>query len=1665
MVFILCFMLIFAQAAIYMPKVYGAPIFTISPASCSAALLPARVTVGSSEASFTADSATPYIIKDGSVVKTVTITNITSTANQVSFTIGSGLVNGIYGIRIVDPKGVYNVGNFVIGDPSVTAISPSSLAKGFDQQTSITLTADKTNFVLGQTTVEILDGSGKAVNYVGGVTSVASSTQLTFTVKPGLPSGTYSVRAVTGNESATGENKLTVRGTPTIALSSNQLLQGYATTAMSITGTNTGFTSETTVRILDSADQATGKAGQPTITNANTLSFSVNSGLTPGSYKVKVKTGIEEATATLTVLSAAGELLSQSAAFKGTPAGYTADKNLVFKGTNTNFAQGTSQLALFAGSTDKTSAYISNVTVNDVNTISFTLAKGLAAGSYTVKVITGTQIVSADFTVNEPTVSETTFNSNIVSGTNIPKGYKEFKINMVGTNTLFQAATTVEIQDQVGKTKTINVSDNTHLSFYLIEGLDVGNYTIKVDADGNAATTQDCVTKSFTVTQPGIQSITPNTIISAPGAPSTTITVMGQNTHFTAGTPSIDILNNQGESISNIIVTSDTQLTFKVTPDSVSAGAHGISVHTLGSGVIDETAEKADMLTVQNSGISSISPNLVYTDELGTKSIALTGLNTGFNSNTNVYIDEKTIAKKVAAVTVTSATRLSFTVPAGLAVGAHTIFVEQGLTTYETSFVVAARTITLSSTTKVFGYSPFDMTVTASGITFDSATHKPNVTITGPGGYSQTITLDNADILQNTITFPFPTGRPFGTYTVTLSWSSGDYSGISLQSTFNITHQISGLYIKKGEQTVTAITAAENAPDFNLKAYAVMVAGGDDQDKTLAAAWSIAEGNDVISLDANVVHVLKYGKAKVKATYDGQEATLDITVTPAVSSIAVTPTTISLSEGDTSDMVAVTATMTDGSKQAVQADDWQVTARTRHDGTNGPVVSITTNENGAFIKGEAAGTAKVTATYSGKTAVIDVTVIGIDKIIINAEAQVALEIGQQLNLTASAVKTDGSNISITNSAQWASSNTDAATVANGIVTPKAKGVTDISIGYMGETAKITVTVVAIESIQITGGDTVKVGETIPLQLNAVKSDNTNRDITALAVWISSDETKATVTNGEVAGIAVGTVTITANYEGKTTTKIINIASNVPALTSITFGAAASSMIVNNSVKVTAIAKYENNTQQDITKDASLQIADPTVLSRVTLNGDSYLKGLKVGTTTVYVTYNNKQSNTLTFEVKSISDNPPPPPIIVSLPVDDTYKPPTQPDKITTTNNADGSTDTVVPKAALDDAIAKLPKDAGKLELDIAKSGASDQSITLDSGSLKELGDKNLSIIIKTEKLNMELPPGFINSSDKLKVDIKTLSSSEASAIENKISKDKASDLGRLGGIVEFNASLINDKNAETNISGFTKKVKITMNIEGIDMTKQNPELLAIYVYDPTTSTWKYVGGTVSADKKTITFETPHFSAYALMLYKKEFVDTKGHWAKDYINVIASKQITTGTDATHFDPAGKVTRGQFAAFIVRALGLELGSYQGTFKDVAKDFWYTPYVEAAAKAGIVTGYDGKYSPDAQITREQMATMIMRAYAYKTGKSIDQIAAVTGVNLGDMSDVSGYALNAVKAAYGKDIMKGNANSMFKPKDFATRAEVAKIIVKLLEVAGTGQCKNLPVCSKARS
>ena len=173
--------------------------------------------------------------------------------------------------------------------------------------------------------------------------------------------------------------------------------------------------------------------------------------------------------------------------------------------------------------------------------------------------------------------------------------------------------------------------------------------------------------------------------------------------------------------------------------------------------------------------------------------------------------------------------------------------------------------------------------------------------------------------------------------------------------------------------------------------------------------------------------------------------------------------------------------------------------------------------------------------------------------------------------------------------------------------------------------------------------------------------------------------------------------------------------------------------------------------------------------------------------------------------------------------------------------------------------------------------------------------------------------------------------------------------------------------------------------------------------------------------------------------------SESHWFYDDVYFTVSNGLFHGTGENTFSPNASMTRSMLVTVLYRLEGQPVVTGGSTFMDVKPDQWYTDAVIWAARNGIVEGYGNNlFGTNDNVTREQIAAILYRYAAYK---GYDVSGANKLTHYSDYSELSLYALNAMKWANAEGLISGRTLTTLAPKATATRAEVAAIFHRFVE------------------
>lgn len=203
------------------------------------------------------------------------------------------------------------------------------------------------------------------------------------------------------------------------------------------------------------------------------------------------------------------------------------------------------------------------------------------------------------------------------------------------------------------------------------------------------------------------------------------------------------------------------------------------------------------------------------------------------------------------------------------------------------------------------------------------------------------------------------------------------------------------------------------------------------------------------------------------------------------------------------------------------------------------------------------------------------------------------------------------------------------------------------------------------------------------------------------------------------------------------------------------------------------------------------------------------------------------------------------------------------------------------------------------------------------------------------------------------------------------------------------------------------------------------------------------GKTVSTVKKSdtvYTFTMPASAVKVGVSYVKatetpsetKFNDVSANdWFASAVDYVTGKGMMNGTAANTFSPKANTTRGMLMTVLARHAGEDT---------TGGSVWYEKGMNWAKANGVSDGTN----PQVNITREQLAAML---YRYAQNKKYDVSGAKSLDGYTDAQSVSSYAVPALQWANAAGVVTGKSGSKLDPKGYATRAEVAAMLMRFCE------------------
>lgn len=174
---------------------------------------------------------------------------------------------------------------------------------------------------------------------------------------------------------------------------------------------------------------------------------------------------------------------------------------------------------------------------------------------------------------------------------------------------------------------------------------------------------------------------------------------------------------------------------------------------------------------------------------------------------------------------------------------------------------------------------------------------------------------------------------------------------------------------------------------------------------------------------------------------------------------------------------------------------------------------------------------------------------------------------------------------------------------------------------------------------------------------------------------------------------------------------------------------------------------------------------------------------------------------------------------------------------------------------------------------------------------------------------------------------------------------------------------------------------------------------------------------------------------------KVFTDVEEtHWAKAYIDKAVEIGVVSGYENGTFLPDKEMSRAEFATIVWNMAGKPASEEKLNLNDVTPDDWFYTQIAWAYQNGYISGTsENKFSPNANITREQAMTILWR---YKGSPNAENVTD----KFSDCNELSDYAKSAMNWAVANNIISGTSETELSSKSNATRAQLAAIIVRIL-------------------
>ncbi|WP_337099081.1 S-layer homology domain-containing protein [Paenibacillus sp. YIM B09110] len=275
----------------------------------------------------------------------------------------------------------------------------------------------------------------------------------------------------------------------------------------------------------------------------------------------------------------------------------------------------------------------------------------------------------------------------------------------------------------------------------------------------------------------------------------------------------------------------------------------------------------------------------------------------------------------------------------------------------------------------------------------------------------------------------------------------------------------------------------------------------------------------------------------------------------------------------------------------------------------------------------------------------------------------------------------------------------------------------------------------------------------------------------------------------------------------------------------------------------------------------------------------------------------------------------------------------------------------------------------------------------------------------------------------------------------------------LGAIVDFRIDIINPKTGQTIGTADKFSQALTRIIPMPKNVTIMPLLWGAFRYNEALKEFEFVPARRVQIEGLwyISINSHTNSVYVVAENAANFTDVLKHWGKSFIEQAAAKGLVEGIGGGNFAPDKAVTRAEFTAMLVRALGRgTAASSTAPYEDVNQSAWYFGEVAIAKELGLLDFVESSsFNPDQPLSREEMASMLAAVIELEKLPTTKEFVRLDGYK--DIGNVNSAYLEDVRLMVKLNIMTGMSEVTFNPKGELTRAQAAVVFIRLLQTLGS--------------